>query len=87
MPRPALVKFIGDENKYCLGHSGCEYHYCRDCETKSECDKPAILQFTKGKNYISSPARYTGGCLSAVERQHEPVFWQLKRVRVCAGTY
>ena len=36
---------------------------------------------------ISPPARYTGGCPSAVERQHEPVFWQLKRVRVCAGTY
>lgn len=35
---------------------------------------------------INSLPGYRGGCPSAVERQAEPVFWQLKRVRVCAGT-
>ena len=29
---------------------------------------------------------YTGGCPSAADRSTEPVFWQLKRVRVYAGT-
>ena len=35
---------------------------------------------------LSPPAGYTGGCPSAVERPTEPVFWQLRRVRVYAGT-
>ena len=35
---------------------------------------------------LSPPAGYTGGCPSAVERPTGPVFWQLKRVLVCAGT-
>ena len=35
---------------------------------------------------LNPPAGYTGGCPSAAERPTEPVFWQLRRVRVCAGT-
>lgn len=35
---------------------------------------------------LSPPVGYTGGCLSAVERPTGPVFWQLRRVHVCAGT-
>lgn len=35
---------------------------------------------------LSSLAGYTGGCLSAAERSIEQVFWQLRRVRVYAGT-
>lgn len=35
---------------------------------------------------LSPPAEYTGGYPSAVERPTGPVFWQLRRVRVCAGT-
>ena len=37
-------------------------------------------------NTLSPPAGYTGGCPSAVERLTGPVFWQLRRVRVYAGT-
>ena len=40
-----------------------------------------------GERWLSPPGVYTGGRLSAVERPTEPVFWQLKRVRVCAGAY
>ncbi len=61
MPRSALVKFIGDESEYHLGHNGCGYRYCRDCEMKSECDKPAVLQFTKGKDYHAFFVEYWQG--------------------------
>ncbi len=61
MPRPALVKFIGDENEYRMGHDGCEYHYCRECEAKSKCDKPEILQFSNGKNYHAFFVEYWQG--------------------------
>ena len=40
-----------------------------------------------GEHQLSPPAVYTGGCPSAAERPTEPVFWQLKRVRVYAGAY
>ena len=40
-----------------------------------------------GERVLSPPATYTGGRPSAVERRAEPVFWQLKRVRVYAGVY
>lgn len=43
------------------------------------------LPIQSGERRLSPLATYTGGRPSAVERRAEPVFWQLRRVRVYAG--
>ena len=55
--------------------------------------KPCPCKFLKQglfvravSDLLSSLAGYTGGCPSAADRPTEPAFWQLKRVRVYAGT-
>ena len=56
-------------------------------QAKLELTIPTNVDFGSGSTAnVQLTNGYTGGCLSAVERPTEPVFWQLKRVRVCAGT-
>lgn len=60
MKKTAVVRFIGDQEKYRLHCDESNYKYCRDC-IKADCQKQVCFQFIYGNLYNAYFLEYWQG--------------------------